>query len=195
MHNAEGQRSIYVTFHIRFQRALPTKAKSYISFPCLQQNHFLVHIYLNLILTRVQRENRISTLLLNTPWTPHSLTQAPCLWITFHFFISTCMLTYDGREARRALSEFCWAAAALSAARSLPGAFLSANGLSVALSSGSESSLSVLLWNRVRNLTLHYHIRKCWMFPVCHIFSCMFTTVNYLPLLSHLILTTPLWGR
>lgn len=54
------------------------------------------------------------------------------------------MLTYDDRGARWALSEFCWAAAALSAARSLPGAFLSVKGLSVALSSGSESNLSVL---------------------------------------------------
>lgn len=52
------------------------------------------------------------------------------------------MLTYDGRGASRALSLFCWAA--LSAARSLPGAFLSASGLSAALSSGSERSLSVL---------------------------------------------------
>lgn len=68
------------------------------------------------------------------------------IWMAFpFFFIITCMLTYDGREARRALSEFCWAAAALSAARSLPGAFLSAKGLSVAFSSGSESNLSVLL--------------------------------------------------
>lgn len=154
-----------------------------------------MHIYLNLILTRVQKENRISALLLNTPWIPHSLTQAPAFGWHSHLFIITCMLTYDGREARRALSEFCWAAAALSAARSLPGAFLSANGLSVALSSGSESSLSLLLWNRVWNLTLHYHIRMCWLFPVCHVFSYMFTTVNYLPVLSHLILTTSLWGK
>lgn len=66
----------------------------------------------------------------------------------------TCMWTYGGCEARRALSEFCWAAA-LSAARSLPGAFLSARGLSVALSSGSESNLSVLLRKRVGNWPLH----------------------------------------
>jgi hypothetical protein len=70
------------------------------------------------------------------------------------------MLTYGGLGARRALSELCWAAAALSAARSLPGAFLSAKGLSEALSSGSESNLSVLLWKRVWHLTLH-HIYKC----------------------------------
>lgn len=69
----------------------------------------------------------------------------------------TCIFTYDGC-ARRALSEFCWAAAARSAARSLPGAFLSAMGLSEALNSASESNLSVVLWNKVSinsNLTFH----------------------------------------
>lgn len=62
-----------------------------------------------------------------------------------HWGRPTCIFTKEGCGASRALSEFCWAAAALSAARSLPGAFLSATGLSGAPSSASASSLSAVL--------------------------------------------------
>lgn len=54
----------------------------------------------------------------------------------------TCMLAKEDCGARRILSEFC--CAALSAARSLPGARLSATGLSEALESESESRQSEL---------------------------------------------------
>lgn len=95
-------------------------------------------------LTRIQGARLASAQLTDTLCFLHAQPSTPSSEDRCGTYI-TCMWTYGGCEARRALSEFCWAAAALSAARSLPGAFLSARGLSVALSSVSESNLSVLL--------------------------------------------------
>lgn len=80
----------------------------------------------------------------------------------------TCIFTNDGCGARRALSQFCCAAAALSAARSLPGAFLSATGLSEELSSVSDSNLSAVLEKQSNFFMVYYFISHSMLFSKFH---------------------------
>lgn len=87
-----------------------------------------------------RREHSSVSLLSNNPW-PQTLRAC---WMRVCVLACTCMLAKEACGASRILSlSFC--CAALSAARSLPGALLSATGLSDELDSASDRRQSELL--------------------------------------------------
>lgn len=109
---------------------------------------------------------------------PLQLARLTPAWL--HSGRPTCIFTKEGCVASRALSEFCWAAAARSAARSLPGAFLSATGLSGAPSSASASSLSAVLRDKraLAPAALGLGASRALLLTELHLQTCLHTKIS-----------------